>query len=69
MHTVLGELAPKSLAIQRTEPIALWAAVPFRVFYLVSFPITWMLKAAASLVLRILRLPPGVGGRDAALAR
>ena len=30
MHTVLGELAPKALAIQRTESIALWAAVPFR---------------------------------------
>ena len=38
LHTVLGELAPKALAIQRTESIAMWAAVPFRVFYLVSFP-------------------------------
>src|SRR5262245_23263262 len=24
LHTVVGELAPKSLAIQRTEPVALW---------------------------------------------
>src|SRR3982750_1620529 len=62
LHTVLGELAPKALAIQRTESIAMWAAVPFRVFYLISFPLTWMLKAAASLVLRILRLPPAPGG-------
>ncbi len=31
LHTVLGELAPKALAIQRTEPIAMWAVVPFRV--------------------------------------
>jgi CBS domain containing-hemolysin-like protein len=58
MHTVLGELAPKAIAIQRTESIAMWAAVPFRVFYLVSFPFTWTLKVAAGLVLRILRLPP-----------
>ncbi len=58
LHTVLGELAPKALAIQRTESIAMWAAVPFRAFYLVSFPLTWLLKVAASLVLRILRLPP-----------
>ncbi len=58
MHTVLGELAPKAIAIQRTESIALWAAVPFRAFYLVSFPVTWTLKVAAGLVLRILRLPP-----------
>jgi CBS domain containing-hemolysin-like protein len=58
MHTVLGELAPKAIAIQRTESIAMWAAAPFRVFYLVSFPVTWTLKVAASVVLRILRLPP-----------
>jgi magnesium and cobalt exporter, CNNM family len=58
LHTVLGELAPKALAIQRTESIAMWAVVPFRVFYLVSFPLTWLLKVAAGLVLRILRLPP-----------
>ena len=58
MHTVLGELAPKALAIQRTESIAMWAAVPFRVFYVLWFPFTWLLKAAAGLVLRIMRLPP-----------
>jgi CBS domain containing-hemolysin-like protein len=58
LHTVLGELAPKALAIQFTESMALWAAVPFRVFYLVTYPLTWTLKAAAGLVLRILRLPP-----------
>jgi len=58
LHTVLGELAPKAIAIQRTESIAMWAAVPFRVFYLVSFPFTWTLKVAAGLVLRMLRLPP-----------
>jgi CBS domain containing-hemolysin-like protein len=58
LHTVLGELAPKALAIQRTESIAMWCAVPFRAFYLISFPLTWLLKAAASIVLRMLRLPP-----------
>ncbi len=58
LHTVLGELAPKALAIQRTEPIALWAVVPFRAFYMLTFPLTWTLKGAAALVLKILRLPP-----------
>jgi CBS domain containing-hemolysin-like protein len=58
LHTVLGELAPKAIAIQRTEPIAMWAVLPFRAFYLLSFPINWLLKAAASLVLRLLGLPP-----------
>jgi CBS domain containing-hemolysin-like protein len=58
LHTVLGELAPKALAIQLTEPIALWAVVPFRAFYVLTFPIIWTLKGAAALVLRILQLPP-----------
>jgi len=58
LHTVLGELAPKAIAIQRTEPVALWAVVPFRAFYTISFPVNWTLKAAAGLVLRILGLPP-----------
>jgi magnesium and cobalt exporter, CNNM family len=58
LHTVLGELAPKALAIQLTEPIALWAVVPFRAFYVLTFPIIWTLKGAAALVLKILRLPP-----------
>jgi CBS domain containing-hemolysin-like protein len=58
LHTVLGELAPKALAIQFTESLALWAVVPFRAFYLITFPFTWTLKAASGLVLRILRLPP-----------
>jgi CBS domain containing-hemolysin-like protein len=58
LHTVLGELAPKALAIQLTEPIAMWAVVPFRAFYLLTFPIIWTLKGAAALVLKILRLPP-----------
>jgi CBS domain containing-hemolysin-like protein len=58
LHTVLGELAPKALAIQQTESIALWTAVPFRVFYILAYPFIWMLKGAASLVLKMLRLPP-----------
>jgi magnesium and cobalt exporter, CNNM family len=58
LHTVLGELAPKAIAIQLTEPMAMWAVVPFRVFYVITFPIIWTLKGAAALVLRLLRLPP-----------
>jgi len=58
LHTVIGELAPKALAIRLTEPVALWSAVPFRVFYLVTTPLTWALRTSAALVLRAMRLPP-----------
>jgi CBS domain containing-hemolysin-like protein len=58
LHTVIGELAPKALAIQQTESIALWAALPFRAFYVLAYPLIQTLKGAASLVLKALRLPP-----------
>jgi CBS domain containing-hemolysin-like protein len=58
LHTVIGELAPKAMALQLTEPIAMWTAVPFRAFYLLAYPLIWTLKGAAFLVLRALRLPP-----------
>ncbi|MBC8131512.1 MAG: HlyC/CorC family transporter, partial [Deltaproteobacteria bacterium] len=58
LHTVVGELVPKALALQQTEPVALWTAVPFRIFYLVTAPFTWALGNSAALILKILRLPP-----------
>lgn len=58
LHTVIGELAPKALAIQQTEPVALWTAIPFRIFYIVAFPLVWTLNGASLLVLRLLRFPP-----------
>jgi CBS domain containing-hemolysin-like protein len=58
LHTVLGELVPKALAIRLTEPVALWSAVPFRVFYLVTTPWNWALRSSSALILKVLRLPP-----------
>lgn len=58
LHTVIGELVPKALAIRLTEPVALWSAVPFRIFYLVTTPLTWALRTSSALILKVLRLPP-----------
>jgi CBS domain containing-hemolysin-like protein len=52
LHVVVGELAPKSLAIQRAEPVALWTAIPLRAFYRLAFPVIWTLNASAGLILR-----------------
>jgi CBS domain containing-hemolysin-like protein len=58
LHTVIGELAPKALAIQQTEPVALWTAIPFRIFHVLSYPLVWALNGASLLLLRLLRFPP-----------
>jgi len=52
LHTVLGELVPKSIAMRRTEPVALWTAAPLRLFYVLLFPLIWALDGLSHLVLR-----------------
>lgn len=57
-HIVLGELAPKSLAIQRAMPVSLWTAAPLMFFYLLFYPFIWALNSSANLLLRIAGLRP-----------
>ncbi len=58
LHIVLGELAPKSLAIQRAEVVVLWGAAPLSWFYRLAYPFIWSLNGTANLVLRALGLRP-----------
>jgi CBS domain containing-hemolysin-like protein len=58
LHIVLGELAPKSLAIQRAQQTALWVAVPLTLFYKVFYPAIWALNRVANWVLRIVGIEP-----------
>ncbi|CAG9244549.1 hemolysin family protein [Paraburkholderia unamae] len=53
LHIVVGELAPKSLAIREAEKISLWAATPLYAFYWAMYPAIWVLNSSASAVLRI----------------
>ncbi len=52
-HIVLGELAPKSLAIQRPTAVSLNVAAPLIIFYRIFFPFIWVLNGAANFVLRV----------------
>ncbi len=56
LHIVVGELAPKSMAIRNPEKIGLWSAVPLYGFYWLMYPAIWLLNSSANLVLRVLRL-------------
>jgi CBS domain containing-hemolysin-like protein len=49
---VLGELVPKSLALQRAERVALAVAAPMDVFLTVTAPLTIAMSRAAGFVLR-----------------
>jgi CBS domain containing-hemolysin-like protein len=64
LHIVVGELAPKSLAIRTPEMIGLWSALPLYGFYWCMYPAIWLLNASAVAVLRIVGLS-GKGGHNA----
>lgn len=51
-HIVLGEVAPKNLAISRTEPVVLLVAAPIRLLYALSWPVLTLLNGSANLFLR-----------------
>lgn len=61
LHIVLGELAPKSMAIRLTEKVALWTAAPLYIFYWSMFPAIWILNHSASWVLRKVGLDVAAG--------
>src|SRR5262249_48980870 len=59
LHIVVGELAPKSIAIRKALPTTLWVSLPLRFFYLVFKPAIWLLNELANcLVKRAFHLDP-----------
>ena len=52
MHVILGELVPKSLALQRAEQVALAVAAPMDVFLTLTRPLIFLLGKSAGSVLR-----------------
>ncbi len=58
LHIVVGELAPKSLAIRKPLPVSLWVAIPLDWFYKISFPAIWVLNHAANWLLRQFGIQP-----------
>src|SRR5690349_1660200 len=61
LHIVLGELAPKSLALQRSEGTALWIVRPLGLFLFLLRPAILALNGLGNLVLRAVGLRAGSG--------
>jgi CBS domain containing-hemolysin-like protein len=58
LHVVVGELAPKSLAIARTPSTVLMVAPPMRLFYLLTKPVVDLFNAMGNLLLKPFGIPP-----------
>ncbi len=65
LHIIFGELAPKSLAIQRAKAVSLWVAAPLLVFYYIFYPFIRSLNGLANLFLRWAGLGPATEGEHA----
>jgi CBS domain containing-hemolysin-like protein len=61
-HIVFGELAPKSLAIQRSVRTVMAVSVPLRVFFVIFKPFIWTLNTFANFILRSLGIQTIPGG-------
>jgi CBS domain containing-hemolysin-like protein len=58
LHVVVGELAPKSAAIARTEGVVLMLAPPMRLFYLLTRPVVDLFNGLGNLLLKPFGIPP-----------
>jgi CBS domain containing-hemolysin-like protein len=65
LHIVLGELAPKSLAIRYPKQVTLWLSPVLLIFYYLFFPAIWFLNGAANKMLHMIGIPPASEGDHA----
>lgn len=65
LHVVVGELAPKTIAIQKAEATTLLVAKPLILFYRVMYPFIWLLNGSARLLVRLFGINPAAN-HDAA---
>jgi hypothetical protein len=52
LHIVIGELVPKSMALQLPDSVSVWTAAPLYGFYWLMYPLIWVLNLSAGFVLK-----------------
>lgn len=66
LHIVVGELAPKSLAIQYPDRVVRWSATAMHAFFVATYPFLYVLNGSANLLLKLLGVQSeGQHGRGA----
>ncbi|MFD1607900.1 hemolysin family protein [Oceanobacillus luteolus] len=58
LHVVIGELAPKTIAIQKAEEVTLLVSRPLIWFYRLLYPFIWLLNGTARLIVKALGFKP-----------
>jgi CBS domain containing-hemolysin-like protein len=58
LHIILGEVAPKSVAIQKAEATSLWVAIPMFAFFKLTYPAIWVINKASNGLLRLIGVQP-----------
>jgi CBS domain containing-hemolysin-like protein len=58
LHIVIGELAPKSMALTKPEGVSKFVARPLLLFSTIAYPGIWFLNGAANWLLRLFRIEP-----------
>ena len=53
LHIVVGEQVPKTFAIRKAEPVSMWTAYPLHWFYLLAYPLNWLLNKASGSILAL----------------
>lgn len=61
LHIVLGELAPKSIALQRPEQVSVFVSRPTRLFLTIFRPVIYMMNGIGNVVVRLLGFEPVAG--------
>jgi putative hemolysin len=62
LSVVLGELVPKSIALQRAERMAVWLAVPLDWLGRITYPLVWVLQRSANGIARLFGVRPAPAG-------
>jgi putative hemolysin len=62
LSVVLGELVPKSIALQRAERLAVWLAVPLDWLGRITYPLVWILQKSANGIARLFGVQPAPAG-------
>ncbi len=63
-HIVVGELAPKTIAIVKPEITLLSCSMPLKLFYTATFPFMWLLNKSADLLLLPFGLSAGASSLE-----